>query len=1199
MLLNILQFEIKYWLRQPMVYVFLLINALLVFFAVSMDNVTIGTSIGNVHKNAPFVVLNLYAFMSLITLLMVTAFTQATILRDFSQKTHEIIFTTPVKKVTYLLGRFLGACVISIIPLLGVSFGILIGAVMPWLDAERVGAVYWQAHLNGLLMFGIPNSFFIAAVIFTIAALTRSNIASFIGAIVLIVGYAVSSNLLSDLQNESLGMLADPFAIGTYSTLTKYWTVSDKNSMVLGWQWPLLFNRLFWLGVGGILLIFTYLRFNFSVNKRIRKKKKGLLSSSPDLEAVPQSLEALPETRLSFQLSAQWQQMFNQARVDFLGIVKSVPFIIILIFGVANMSGGLSTATASFGLTLHPVTYNIISTIRGTMYLFTFALITFYSGALIWKERDANVDQIYDALPHKNWVPAVSKLMAMLGILAIVQGLSILVGIIAQSLYGYTHFELGVYLKEMLVLDFLAFTFLIVMSLLIHTIVNNKYIGFFAFVVFVILNTFIWNPLRIESLMLMFGQTPSYVYSDMNSFGPYVKSLTWFNLYWVLFSGILIVLATLFWMRGKDQAWSKRWHNVNLRFGTRTKMMTFSLIVLWLLTAGFVFYNTQILNTYKTGKENQKLQAEYEKTYKSFEGKIQPRVMEAKYDIAIYPQQRDLEVKGNLLLKNVSPQPIDSLLITTIDGFELRLEIDQAEKIYDDKKLNFSIYKLNPALQSGETINLAFETIYDAKGFENQVSFTQIVPNGTFFNNNHITPQIGYQPGNELLQKKDRKKHDLPEKELMLPLERNCVENCINNYISNHSDWTTLETTISTSSDQIAVAPGSLIKEWTEGDRRFFQYKLDHYSFNYFSFISADYEVARDNWNDVDVEVYYHQGHEYNVDKMVNSIKKSLDYFTANFGPYKHKQARIIEFPRYASFAQAFPGTMPYSEGIGFIAKIEEEDDIDVVFYVVAHEMAHQWWANQVLGSVMEGATLLSETMAQYSSLMVMEKEFGKDQMRKFLKYEMDRYLRGRGAELKEEKPLLRVDANQGYIHYRKGSVVMYYLKEMIGEDKVNQALRTMVDSFGYKQPPYPTSHHLVDLFRAQTPDSLQYLITDLFEHITLFDNRVSKDPIGKKLADGRYSIKLEIQCQKLRADSLGHEEAIPLDDWIDIGVFAKPEEGKKRGETLLLERHRITEPIQTFDLIVNEAPYEAGVDPNFYLIDRMPEDNLKRVKME
>jgi ABC-2 type transport system permease protein len=347
----------------------------------------------------------------------------------------------------------------------------------------------------------------------------------------------------------------------------------------------------------------------------------------------------------------------------------------------------------------------------------------------------------------------------------------------------------------------------------------------------------------------------------------------------------------------------------------------------------------------------------------------------------------------------------------------------------------------------------------------------------------------------------------------------------------------------------------------------------------------------------VDVEVYYDPVHTYNVDKMVNSIEKSLDYFGTNFGPYRHGQARIIEFPRYASFAQAFPGTMPYSEGIGFIARIEEEDDIDMVFYVVAHEMGHQWWAHQVIGAGMEGATLLSETMAQYSAIMVMEKEYGRDQIHKFLRYEMDNYLRSRGTETLKEKPLLRVDASQGYVHYRKGSVAMYYLKEMIGEDRVNAALRDLLAAYAYAEPPYPTAHALVDRFREQTPDSLQYLITDLFEEITLFDNRVLGDPTVTPLENGRYEVSLEVQTAKLRADSLGAEAEIPMDDYVDIGVFARPEEGRERGATLAVQRHRVGSGTHTFTIVVDQEPWEAGIDPSYFLIDRVPDDNVKRVR--
>jgi len=477
------------------------------------------------------------------------------------------------------------------------------------------------------------------------------------------------------------------------------------------------------------------------------------------------------------------------------------------------------------------------------------------------------------------------------------------------------------------------------------------------------------------------------------------------------------------------------------------------------------------------------------------------------------------------------------------------------------------------------------------------VRVTQVVQNGTFFDNSLITPSFGYQSSREMADRNLRRKHGLPERDRMPPLRRDCGDLCRNTYISNFSDWVTMETVISTSEDQTAVAPGSRVREWSEGGRRYFDYVLDHPSLGFASFISADYQVARDRWDGVDIEVYYDAKHPYNVDKMLNSVRKSLAYNSESFGPYRHRQARIIEFPRYASFAQAFPGTMPYSEGIGFIARIEEEDDIDMVFYVTAHEMAHQWWAHQVIGAEVEGATLLSETLAQYSAIMTMEREYGRDQIHKFLKYEMDRYLRTRGSETLKEKPLLRVDASQGYIHYRKGSVVLYYLKEMIGEDRVNAALRDLVDSWAYRGPPYPTAYELVDRLRAQTPDSLQYLITDLFEEITLFDDRVVGDPSVEETGDGRWRVSFEVRTGKIRADSVGAETQIPMDDYLDVAVFAEPEEGRDRGRMLASERRRFTGGRHTIELTVDEPPYEVGIDPSFFLIDRIPDDNLRRIR--
>ena len=167
---------------------------------------------------------------------------------------------------------------------------------------------------------------------------------------------------------------------------------------------------------------------------------------------------------------------------------------------------------------------------------------------------------------------------------------------------------------------------------------------------------------------------------------------------------------------------------------------------------------------------------------------------------------------------------------------------------------------------------------------------------------------------------------------------------------------------------------------------------------------------------------------------MLKAMKASLALFGEVFSPYQFKQARIIEFPSYADFAQAFANTIPYSENIGFLAKLSDPDKIDIATYVTAHEIAHQWWAHQIIPANQQGATMLVESFAQYSALLVMEQIYGREQMRRFLKYELDRYLRARGGEVVEELPLARVE-NQPYIHYQKGSLAMYWLKEVVGVD--------------------------------------------------------------------------------------------------------------------------------------------------------------------
>jgi ABC-2 type transport system permease protein len=152
------------------------------------------------------------------------------------------------------------------------------------------------------------------------------------------------------------------------------------------------------------------------------------------------------------------------------------------------------------------------------------------------------------------------------------------------------------------------------------------------------------------------------------------------------------------------------------------------------------------------------------------------------------------------------------------------------------------------------------------------------------------------------------------------------------------ADYIRFEMTIGTEKDQTAIAPGYLQKTWDEKNRKYFHYKMDVPMCNFYSIVSAKYEVKKDKWiaadgRPVSLEIYYNKGHEYNLDKMMTSMKSSFDYFSKNFSPYQYRQMRIMEFPKYAEFAQSFANTVPFSEGIGFIQKISDPDeDLDMPF---------------------------------------------------------------------------------------------------------------------------------------------------------------------------------------------------------------------------------------------------------------------------
>ena len=199
--------------------------------------------------------------------------------------------------------------------------------------------------------------------------------------------------------------------------------------------------------------------------------------------------------------------------------------------------------------------------------------------------------------------------------------------------------------------------------------------------------------------------------------------------------------------------------------------------------------------------------------------------------------------------------------------------------------------------------------------------------------------------------------------------------------------------------------------------------------------------------------------------------------------------------------------------------------------------------------------------------------------------------------ERKKEVPLLYVE-NQPYIHYQKGSLCFYALRDYIGEDAMNAALHAFLAEWALKGPPYPTARDLLAEFDRVTPDSLKYVLTDLFEDMTFYENKTDS-ATTKRLPDGTYGVHLVFHSKKLKGDSLGNTKEVPMADYVDVGVFGEHVAGQKLGAPLLVKKIRITQAVTVVDLVVPKEPRRAGIDPYNKLIDRTPEDNVIAVKRE
>ncbi|HEX5715291.1 MAG TPA: M1 family aminopeptidase [Thermoanaerobaculia bacterium] len=1150
---------------------------------------------GGYFLNSPFVIASVATIGSMIGLLITASLAGDAGARDAQTRMHPLVYTTPVGKANYLRGRFLAAFILNLLILVAVPVGLVLAALVPRAEADLIGPFRPGAYLGAYVFLVLPNAFIVTALLFSLSALGRKAIAAYFGSALLFFHSNFSWQFVAGtLGWWKLARLLDPFGLSVFSELSQAWTPAEKNTLLVGLQGPLLANRALWLGIALGALALTHRRFRFAHpspgswwNRGRRRQADG------DALIVGRTTErvaalSVPQVKRRFGSATHALQTFAIAWQSFRTVVTSWGWFVLAFLPFMVVLSG-PELMEHMGIPLFPTTAQMTAWLtdpQDGFWLLIPLLIVFFAGELVWREREARLSEIADAAPAPDWVSFVGKLIGLSVVLVLLQALILAAGMLVQVRMGYHLFETGLYARILFGFQLPDYLLFVLLALAVHAIVNHKYVGntvlllAYGFAAFA-------AELGIEHKLLVYASDPGWVYSDMRGFAPFVAPFVLFKLYWAAWALLLAVAAKLFWVRGKETGLGSRIQLARLRSTRAAVGSAVAAAGLILTLGGFIFYNTNVLNAYHTNSDRMERRAEYERRYGQYKGLAQPRKVGASLHVEIHPRRREVDIRGTFHLVNRSAAAIGSIHVATASEVETRaIRFDRpARRVLADDDLGHHIYALGRPLQPGESLRLGFEVHSAPRGFSNGGVDASVVPNGTYFNHEWL-PAIGYQPNRELHSPGERGAYRLATRPEFPSL---------NDAQARHdmagAERIAFEAVVGTDEDQVAVAPGRLRRTWTESGRRYFHYVTDAPICDDYAFFSADYSVHEGRWNDVSIQIYHHPDHAWNLDRMVRSIQASLSYHTKQFGPYPHGQIRLVEYPGDAMTLHASPINISYQETFSLFNPPDGPRALDFPFAVVGHEVAHQWWGNQVTPAYVEGAPVLSESLAWYSSMMVMEKTYGPDHLRQLLRLMREAYLT---PHARANVPLLRAtDWLQGY---RKGPFAMYALREYIGEERVNVALRRLLRKHGSGEPPLPTSLDLYRELQAVTPAPLRYLLVDLFEANTYWE--LSAERVTARQAEaGSWQVTLDVQARKVVVDSVGVETEVPMDDLVEVGVFEAAEDGGL-GDPLYLRMHRVRSGKQQITVTVPEKPAGAGIDPRGLLIDIEATDNLRETTL-
>jgi ABC-type transport system involved in multi-copper enzyme maturation permease subunit len=1193
---EILRFELRFQALSPVWMAAAALFFALHFLAARKAGISIGVGpladADHLPLNAAVGILEIALVFSVLLLFPGAALVATAITRDYELRTAELMFVRPIREPSYVLGRFCGGLVIAVIAALAGFAGLVAGHFAPGVDPERLRQATAAPYLYALAVGVLPNTFIIAALLSSGAALARSIAGAFAATVALFVLYGIAQALSLFPDTIHLAALLDPFGLAATVETTQYWTLAEIEGRLPGGT--LLVNRALWLGIAAAAFAATLARYRFSLRRssfRFRPRRERDVRTASAAWSLregqtPKGSDPITRVTPTFGWRGTLAQLRSQLRMDLRVIFKSPPLYFVL--GIAALGAYQYVHSETMEVWGYPkelLTTFLIDYFNVGLFELLLPTVAYYAGELVHRERQARLAEIVDATPMPSGITVLSKTTALCAAVLAVFGAAVITFIALQAQSGQMRFELGLYLQSVLVVNGVGNYVLAAVAVAILLLVRNRWLATFFIIAFVI-GRMLLPAFGYENLLYQL-RLPPIQHSDMNGFGAFGGQIAWLSAYWGAFIVLLLVAGHLIAPRGYYDSLKQRLADARSRFTPFTRVIASAAALAFVALGGWVFYNTHVLNEYVTLAEYSRLAAAYETKYRSYLGRPVPQPTSFDLAVDVFPAERRVEVRGTAELVNDGSTPIGEVLVllnpnATVNAFEL----GTASLVETDANVRGAyVYRFNPPLPPGETLQMKWDLTRRNQGFRNFTDNVEVVENGTFLEGADLMPVLGYNTELELESANMRRRLGMGPR-IPLPKLEDAATQREERY--GRKLFANVRVVASTSADQTVISSGDLVQQWTEGDRRYFEYRTPQPVFPAIMLASARYAVARDSWNGIDLEVYHHPEHPYGVETLLDTAKAGLEYYSGAYGAYPLNVLRVFEYPRYRSYARPYVGGIAYPEMLGTVGRFPS----GAMEFGVAHELAHYWWGGRIRTPHLQGQRL-NEALASYSAFRLIENAKGVSAVHRELALAQHQYLSSRSRGLyAEELPVIRTEF--AGIAYSKGALALYALHDIIGADKMNQALSRFVDKFGDQPPPFATSLDLVAELRAVAGEEHQALITDLFERITFYDVTVTSadvSPVGDE-----FEVTIGVNARQLEADATGAENEVPLDAWFDVTASPDGDVGDSVDalKPLYLRKHRLATGDQRIVFRVPSRPARVGVDPYRKMIDRNSTDNWR-----